>query len=192
MPICTPFVDSNTGRITVHTSLSRPTGASLYPGKYIFESDTLRTMQYDGTGWIIIDEPWQTYTPSWTNLTVGNATQTWSYRRTAGVCEVSGSITLGTTSSVGGLIGISVPSGVTAAATATNPLLSFAGRLVPGSSFPPYATLGSTTRVDLYSYNAASAAAAAVLATSATSPGTWASTHIIELSFRYRMNTRYL
>ena len=43
------------------TSTTRPTGVA---GKVIFETDTLRTRLYDGTGWLVLDEPWQTWSPT--------------------------------------------------------------------------------------------------------------------------------
>lgn len=67
-----------------------------------FQQDNLATYIYTGTTWKL----WHTaqpiaFTPTWTNLTVGNAVQLWSYTVAAGRVGVSGFITLGSTSSVG-------------------------------------------------------------------------------------------
>jgi len=57
---------------------------------------------------------WTTYTPTWTNLTVGNATQSFRYSKFNKIGFVQGSITLGTTSTVGTNAYFSLPSGWTA------------------------------------------------------------------------------
>lgn len=44
---------------------------------------------------------WTTFTPSWTNLTVGNATQNWQYVYVNNILAITGYIQLGSTSSVG-------------------------------------------------------------------------------------------
>jgi len=43
---------------------------------------------------------WTSFTPSWTNLTVGNATQNWKYCYINKVLIITGNIVLGSTSSV--------------------------------------------------------------------------------------------
>lgn len=50
------WVSAIGGRRRVHSTY-RPTGASLYAGLEIFEHDTGRNLQYDGTGWVIQSEP---------------------------------------------------------------------------------------------------------------------------------------
>lgn len=67
-----------------------------------FQADTGMTYKYNGSTW----KAWHTlspvnFTPTWTNLTVGNATQTFRYTLAAGTVQVSGFLILGTTSSVG-------------------------------------------------------------------------------------------
>lgn len=44
---------------------------------------------------------WTAFTPSWTNLTVGNATQNWKYCYINNVLVITGYIQLGSTSSMG-------------------------------------------------------------------------------------------
>ena len=55
---------SNPGSLRpgICTSSTRP--VSPYEGQQIYETDTDRTMFYNGTGWVIISEPWQSYTPA--------------------------------------------------------------------------------------------------------------------------------
>lgn len=67
-----------------------------------FQSDTKVTYMYNGTAW----KAWQTlepvaFTPTWTSLTVGNGTQSWTYTIAAGLVTIQGFFTMGTTSSMG-------------------------------------------------------------------------------------------
>lgn len=47
------------------TSSTRPTGGDLYPGRFIFETDTKAYGIWDGTVWRMWDTNEQTYTTSW-------------------------------------------------------------------------------------------------------------------------------
>ena len=110
MGVCSPFVDTNIGKITVVTSTTRPTGANLYAGKWIYESDTLRTLMYDGTGWIIMDEPTQTFTPNWSSgLTTTSGTNEGRYRRSGGWYDFFAKFTFGASSAVTGSVVLTYP-----------------------------------------------------------------------------------
>lgn len=50
------------GGTIVCTSTTRPT-VSLFEGMTVYETDTNRYLIYDGTGWMVISEPWQDYDP---------------------------------------------------------------------------------------------------------------------------------
>ena len=54
------------------------------------------------------------FTPSWTNLTVGNATEAWKYWQINNIVVVSGRTVLGSTSSVGTSPTMDVPVGTIA------------------------------------------------------------------------------
>jgi hypothetical protein len=106
----------------------RAAQTGMVSGSEGFQADTLLTYKYNGTDW----KAWHTlqpvaYTPTWTNLTVGNATQTFSYTLAAGRVAVSGEIILGTTSSVGAGPYMTAPlplnSYLTAAETGNNRVL---------------------------------------------------------------------
>jgi hypothetical protein len=82
------------------TAATRPTPAE---GMTIWETDTDRIMYYNGTGWVILDEPRVTWTPTWGNLS-GGTSSGW-YKRSSGWCDfkanyvlagagVAGSVTL--------------------------------------------------------------------------------------------------
>lgn len=190
MGICSPFVDTNIGKITVHTSGTRPTGVDLYEGKWIYESDTDRTWFYDGTGWVIMAEPPVSYTPTFTNLTTTGGTIAFTYRRSDGYLDVAGSFTFGVGSAITGLVGISTP---VAMATLTSSVVGAQAAFndtSAGTFYPLFATPGTTSRFDLYSINAAAAASANALATSATVPVAFGTGDVLTLAARYRMVAR--
>lgn len=58
-----------------------------------------------------IGSDWESYTPTWTNLTVGNATQTFKWRRVGDSMEISGHFLWGSTTSGSGTFEFSLPSG---------------------------------------------------------------------------------
>ena len=85
------------------TSTTRPTGVA---GKVIFETDTLRTRLYDGTGWLVLDEPWQTWSPTlYQAATVTYTANIMRCRRSGSICDAQMRMT------------------VTGTGTATNPVL---------------------------------------------------------------------
>jgi hypothetical protein len=111
MGVCSPYVTDNIGRITVCTSGTRPTGTSLYAGKYIYETDTSRTLVYDGTGWVIQNEPTQSFTPTITaqtgSFTTASASMT--YHRSNGYLEYDATATITTVGSAAGGVILTVP-----------------------------------------------------------------------------------
>lgn len=125
---------------------------------------------YDGSAWQIFDVAWSTYTPTFTNFTLGNGTVIAKYFRVGRVVHVSVNVTLGTTSSVSGVITMSLP--VAYASTAR-----FTGyvRMAVGSTFIG-SLVASSGNAQLVAHNA-SGTYVTTTATSATVPGTWASTH---------------
>tara|TARA_R100001129_G_scaffold150670_1_gene112817 strand:+ start:989 stop:1459 length:471 start_codon:yes stop_codon:yes gene_type:complete len=99
---------------------------------------------------------WTSYTPTWTELTIGNATQDFKYAEVNGIVVVSGRLVWGSTTAITGNIRVTVP--VTAANTQ---------KLANGTDFRFIDASGglyyvgggralNTTGVYVYSYNAAS------------------------------------
>lgn len=67
-----------------------------------FQVDNKTVWMHNGTSWKL----WSTlapiaFTPTWTNLTVGNAVQLWTYSVAAGLVTVRGFLAFGTTTSIG-------------------------------------------------------------------------------------------
>lgn len=133
-----------------------------------------------GSGW-----GWQSFVPSWTNLTVGNATQTAQYQQIGKTVFVNVLLILGNTSSVG--TGPSFTPPVSAASIYNNGSVNF----VVGTGL---LNAGANTSQAAPGFNAASnkigifyfPTATTFAAISATTPGTWTTANIIALSISYQ------
>lgn len=71
-----------------------------------------RLTYYTGSAWMILSSERVAFTPTWTNLTLGNGTQGWTYGYVAGAVQsvrVQGTIVFGSTTSVGGDISMTIP-----------------------------------------------------------------------------------
>lgn len=94
---------------TVGYEANRPAATPANIGLHYFATDTLREWICDGTGWIIMFEPNQTWNPTFTNFTLGNGTIQAHYKRENGWCDIQGLCTLGSTSAMSGDLRISLP-----------------------------------------------------------------------------------
>lgn len=93
--------------IATGVSSSRPTGME---GRFIAETDTDKLMSHDGTDWRTAGGfGWKSFTPSWTNFSIGNGTQSGEYRYVQGGMWVEVNVELGSTSSVSGSIILTLP-----------------------------------------------------------------------------------
>lgn len=84
----------------------------VYEGRLRFDTDTDKLYVYDGATWQTVWEPnpaWTSWTPTWTNLTVGNGTVTAKYTRVGRTIHFRLKFTLGSTSTVGTLPRFSLP-----------------------------------------------------------------------------------
>jgi len=89
------------GGITVCTSATRP--ATPYQGQCIYETDTTKVLVYDGAAWVemLTAGAWTSYTPTLTNLTLGNGTLSAAYHRVGRRINFRFKFILGSTSAVG-------------------------------------------------------------------------------------------
>lgn len=135
-----------------------------------------------GTGWA-----WQTFSPSWTNFTPGNGTIGARYTQIGKMVWVFLTVTLGTTSSVGGDISFTPP----VSASSVYTLSGFNSVVGTGTM-----TAGSISALSLAYFNASNAAihigylapsatSNALGATSSSTPGTWASTNAFQAQLFY-------
>ena len=140
---------------------------------------------YDGSAWVagVPFGAWQSYTPTFTNFTLGNGVITLAkYVQIGRTVTVKVLVTLGSTSSVTGRIGFSLP--VTAISENLDRNIATAHLSAGGVVGQGYVVLGTTTRADL---NAQLASSTYVTGTSTGSaiPGTWAISNVWSTQFAY-------
>jgi len=99
----------NGGGVLVVTSATRP--LSPFEGMQIFETDTNRSLIYDGTEWVITGQigAWTLYTPADSNITVGNGIRVAAYHRQGRSVQFRYQFQTGSTSSIGSNPGIGLP-----------------------------------------------------------------------------------
>ena len=168
------------GQLSV-LSTDRPTGVDRYPGRRIFETDTLRELLFDGTGWIIMSEPAQTWTPSIPNVT---GTGTGYFVRSNGWIDISGLIVV--TSVTGTFGAMTLP---VAALGARFGQITFGYVDVAVASFVGPGDSGTTSVVP-YVVNATTTYGNAAQPT-ASVPFSWGASDRVEIQGSYRMTTRY-
>ena len=159
--------------------------ASPSEGMVAITTDNDELDYYDGSAWVagVQFGAWQSYTPTFTNFTLGNGTITLAkYVQIGRTVTVKVLVTLGSTSSVSGRIGFSLP--VTATADNTDRNIATCGLSAGGVSGQGFLAIGSTTRADLY---AQLASGTYVTATniSSTIPGTWTTGNTWSTQFTY-------
>src|SRR5262245_55258880 len=88
------------------TEANRPV-AGTQVGQHYYASDTKRDFMWDGTGWIIMDEPWTTYVPTRTDLNGGTVVA--QYKRRGGNCLVSFTWTYTAGATIGSVPQFSLP-----------------------------------------------------------------------------------
>ena len=181
-------VTSSSGVNYIQSGLNT-TGGSAAPLIFGSINNANQWMQISETGAVTIggnpiNGTWSTYTPTYTNFTLGNGTvDVARYSQVGKIVCLALQITMGTTSSVTGLIRISLP--VTAASTATNTLQGGCQLNDSGSAiYSGVSALSSTTQVALYTLNS-SATYLTRANTSATVPHTWASTDVFSALIFY-------
>lgn len=164
-------------------------------GMLAFLTTPRQLTMYDGTGWIIMDEPAQAYTPVFAGVTVGNGVRTGSYYRVGGRCYFTTRFVLGTTSAVAGPVTVETPTlrGDIPAGTIT-------GAAWDASLLLSYSLLGirevshvSDKAVRLFPV-ATSGSYAGIAGWGASIPfgAAWATGDELEVSGWYPMRTRYL
>jgi len=127
-------------------------------GMTIYRKDTDAIEIYNGSAWLAYDTTWQTYTPSLTNITLGNGSLTGcEYFRTGKKCSVKFRLKFGTTTGMGTDPTISLP--LTSAAlnaTANIPILGWGQYfdISGGSPFPCAVEHASTTTATIRAFAA--------------------------------------
>lgn len=183
-----PGAASSFGEILVVSSTTRPTGLDLYAGRYIYEADTGRTMMYDGTGWIVMDEPVQTNaSASFAGITTGTPTYANRSQRRGGFCWFTNRVTFG--SAPGAITALTVTFPYAAIGVPPNSLQ--ANSVDNGVANYPGWVDGGTTSASVTAL-LASGTTLSLSAISATSPFSYNVGDVIQVSGLYEMATRYL
>jgi hypothetical protein len=141
------------------------------------------------TGQILASsEAWTSWTPTWTNLTVGNGTlNVAKYKQVGKTVHYRVRFTIGSTTSVGAAPNFTIP--VTAAAdynaSASDPV-GIGNLLDNGNNqYPAMVLLNTTTTFQFRPFNSASTYAASGTSTQSTVPFTWGTNDVISISGTY-------
>jgi hypothetical protein len=169
------------------TAATRPTGAALFAGLVIYETDTKWELLYDGVAWVPLTVPLTTFTPTWSILVGGSgSTNTGSYSVSRGIMTMYASLTFGTSGQTfpgaGGAGTVALPTAASGAWTCAAPASSVVGRVGMVGALG-VTTMGATFRVtgttlSLLYENASNQATAAT----ATLPFTWASGNLMQVA----------
>lgn len=114
-----------------------------------------------GSGWAL-----QTWTPSWTNLTVGNGTVTAKYVQTGKWVQCKLTLAFGSSTSVTGSVTFTIP--ITAVSISASMPVGQSVAVIPSSQYNGYVTLSSTTVATPFSY---------VVSSTHILPEAWDATH---------------
>lgn len=130
-----------------------------------------------GSGWT-----WQSFTPTWTNLTVGNGTVVARYVQTGKTVQCRISVVFGTTTTVGGGLTFTLP--VTAATYVAGHQLGMAKLVAGAAAYLGSVQLNTTSLADIVTYGSASTYVNQTGITAAI-PGVWATGDIFSLNIAY-------
>lgn len=167
----------------VCTSSTRP--ASPYEGQVIYETDTDKTLVWNGTTWIVTAHSgaWQAWSPTYTNLTIGNGTVIARYSQVGKTVTFVFEFTLGSSgSSVGSAPAISLPvvgatvvnSWLGTARYLDNGVTNYAGAVaILSNGIRPQTLVSSGTYAEIQG------------GITATAPFTWASGDVMSISGIY-------
>ena len=148
------------------------------------EAAPKRLQIYNGTSWIDFDTEYTAFTPTWTNLTVGNATQDFEYCRLGKFVHYQGTLTWGSTTSASGNISVSAPvnmdTSVVTVQIAACTLTDTGTADYQGSLY-----VQNTSNFFISTFNVAGTYPTHAIAT-ATVPFTWTNTDLIRFSVFYK------
>jgi hypothetical protein len=182
---------SNLSGATIVTSSTRSTLIpSPFTGQICFETDTGYLRVWDGAAWdylstwqATIPGAWQSYTPTWTNLTVGNGTQEFKYTQINKFVHVFGRITFGSTTSISTVPRMTLP------VSRPNGQLSILGTAILGDTgtgtYAGYPLSDAAGSVLIFRMDHTVGSTVLEGNPSATSPFTWVSGDFINVNLMY-------
>lgn len=126
---------------------------------------------------------WQSYTPTFTNFTLGNGTVSSAYMRTGNIVHWYCSVVLGSTSVVSGRIDLSAPVNIAGVELFGNATFTDSGT----AAYPATVRPVSSTTLALYALNAAGSYLLPS-STGATVPFTWTTGDGFAFLYTYRVS----
>lgn len=172
--------------ITCDNQTDRDSILTPAQGLTVYRKDTKAIERYNGSSWDSFDTQWQSYTPTLTNLTLGNGTSVGKYLRQGKKISVEYVFTLGTTSAVGSNPEITLPF-TRASGYGTNllqPLDGTAFFVDEGNATYNGCVTSSTAQFRVYCI-ATGFSAGSLSPTSAANPFTFGSTDQLGARFSY-------
>ena len=145
----------------------------LDEGMTVYLEDTNSYYFYTGSAWKPLLTQWTAFTPTWTNLTVGNGTNVGRYRYVGDQLQVKVRFTFGSTSAVTGGSSFALPNSETAANDGTRNIGHAWFLDATSTDAVGWASVnGNSSNVFMY--------VSTVTVLSSTVPFTWATSDIIE------------
>lgn len=147
------------------------------------EATPNRLQVYDGTAWLDVDLEWQTWSPTLTNMTLGNGVLTAKYMRQGKFITAIFDFQLGSTSSMGTNPQFTLP---VAAPLYGNDSSYSAGAIWDNGTayYQSWSNQNSTTTLVLYAISTGGTYAQAIAIT-AVAPMTWTTNDAINVTFVY-------
>lgn len=178
----TDAANTFTGHQTIEGVTS--TGATG-TGKFVFDtSPTLATPVINQFGTASgLGAAWSSWTPTWTNVTIGNATVAGSYIQIGKTVCAKLDVVFGSTSSFSGTMIFSLPVTSVALASTKNCIGNGIADDPTVATYPLLVSLQTTTTASLWVPNASTDTR--LVNANATKPFTWASTFTLSVSFTY-------
>jgi hypothetical protein len=175
--------------IAVFSNAAARTAAITSPveGQMTWLEDVNRYESYNGTSWIQLINPnaWVTYTPTISNVTLGNGTVTARYNVIGKTMFIRFRMQLGSTSSVTGAPIFSIPSGFTSAFSGNFPVgEGFA--TISGANYILTPITSGTGFINAWTTFANSTYTVAG-DMSATQPATWGNGSLLEENVRFEI-----
>jgi hypothetical protein len=181
MPLSSVVGAQSIVRPGVCTSSTRP--ASPYDGQVIYETDTDKIRIWDSSAWSTIDTVYSTWTPTYTNFTLGNGTQAFAYAQVGKLIHLQGQITWGSTTSISGLFQMTIP---TSDSTSYDGIFGHAYLIDNGvADYVGFVQRLDASNIILRAINA-SGTYASYSNTSSTVPFTWGNGDKITMNLVYR------
>jgi hypothetical protein len=153
---------------------------SPYEGLTTYIANTNSLEIYNGSAWVAVGNStygWISYTPSLTNISLGNGSVDFAYSQIGARVNVRGRLTFGSTTSISGSATFSLP------ATATGVAYGSCILRANNTDYEGVAVSTSSTVV-LSAFNSAGTYSARAN-TSATVPATWTTGDLISFSLTY-------